>query len=111
MTENFDTPIKSVNLRVALEFLYRDIGRAYTPDAIKERAVIEFPGDGFTLPHTERIACSHASTGRMLRRAEVKGTVYKSHELKRTTRRNDADTEDIAIFYLSGYTFHPAQYA
>ena len=109
-TENFDTPVKSMNLKVALEFLYRDIGTAYTPDAIKERAVIEFPGDGFAMPHTERITCSHASTGRMLRRAEVKGTVYKGHELMRTSRRNEADTDDIAIFYLSAYEFHPAQY-
>jgi hypothetical protein len=104
MTENFDTPIKSKNLEAALEFLFLNLGLKFTPDAIKETVNSNYGG------YRGAIDCSHASTGRMLRRAEVKCTVYKGHELMRDTRRNATDTDDIAVFYLSAYEFHPAQY-
>ena len=109
MTENFDTPIKSKNLEAALEFMFANLGKKFTPDAIKERACLLQNTGGLALIYT--VKCSHASTGRMLRRAEVKCTVYKGHELMRDTRRNATDTDDIAVFYLDEVKFHPAQYS
>ena len=95
-----DTKIKSQNLETALVFLERHQGEQFTPDAIKERARVEYEGDGFIMPHTERIICSHASAGRMLRRAEQKGTAYHGLILRRGSVRNATDTDDLATFYL-----------
>lgn len=105
MTENFDTPVKSENLKAALAFLFANLGEKFTPDTIKETVNKDYSG------YERKINCSHASTGRMLRRAEVNCTVFNGHELKRDTRRNATDTDDIAVFYLETYKFHPAQYA
>ena len=105
MTENFDTPIKSKNLEAALEFMFANLGEKFTPDAIKETVNSNYGG------YRGAIDCSHASTGRMLRRAELKGTIYKGHILLRDTRRNATDTDDIAVFYLPEERFHPAQYS
>ena len=88
--------IRSKNLEAALAFLYVNKGKEYLPDEIKEQACIFTLADRVPLI----VKCSHASTGRMLRRAEQKGTAYHGLILRRGSVRNATDTDDLATFYL-----------
>ena len=80
-----ETTVKQTNLDKALEFLLVADGKGYTPDYIKE--------------HTT-ITCSHASIGRILRRAEQAGRLYDGRRLRRAYYRSEVNNEDIVTFYL-----------
>jgi len=88
MKEN--TKIKSMNLEAALLFLCHKQG--------------PFP------PTTFSVKCSHASTGRMLRRAEQNRTIYQGLILRRGSVRNTTDTDDLATFYLDEITPNDPEY-
>lgn len=104
MTENYDTPIKSKNLEAALEFMFLNLGLKFTPDAIKETVNSNYGG------YRGAIDCSHASTGRMLRRAEQNRTIYQGLILRRGSVRNATDTDDLATFYLDDITPNDPEY-
>ena len=89
--------IRSKNLEAALAFLYVNKGKEYLPDEIKEQACIFTLADRVPLI----VKCSHASTGRMLRRSEQRGDEYLGLRLRRGSRRNAEDNEDLTTYYLA----------
>jgi hypothetical protein len=109
MKEN--TKIKSMNLEAALLFLCHKQGQQFTPDAIKEQTLIDVYRNGPAFPPTTfSVKCSHASTGRMLRRAEQNRTIYQGLILRRGSVRNTTDTDDLATFYLDEITPNDPEY-
>ena len=77
-------------------FLYIHAGKEFLPDEIKEQAWVADVDRKIY-----RVKCSHASTGRMLRRSEQRGDEYMGLRLCRGSRRNVEDNEDLTTYYLA----------
>jgi len=77
--------VKRGDLLPALGFLSVYKGSFFTPDAVKERA---------------RLATSHATVGKMFRRAVAADTRYNGLRLERRYRMNEAGTDELAVYGL-----------
>jgi len=77
--------VKRGDLLPALGFLFVYKGSFFTPDAVKERA---------------NLKTSHATVGKMFRRAVTAGTEYDGLRLERRYRWNEAGTDELAVYGL-----------